>query len=252
MTAERLISRPYGALELKQTYQQGLFLGLLAAALLHLGALYGAQMYLRLTEGAEIPPVVQLKHLISIDMAPPPKLKEPDFGSGDGLRKAAREFEKGIPVPVPDDQVVDETLIATRVELEYELNRPADSLGTGTTNSKGDNGTVDTGEPELIVVSPFVVLSREPEPLPDQPQPKYPEFAKLARLEGTVRLRILVGNQGDVLDVQLLGRSGSVSPCLEEAAKEAVWKWKFVPGQQQDRKVAALYDQMFVFRLESN
>ena len=51
MTAERLITRPYGALELKQSYQQGLVLGLLAAALLHLGLLWGLTEYGRLAGG---------------------------------------------------------------------------------------------------------------------------------------------------------------------------------------------------------
>jgi protein TonB len=52
----------------------------------------------------------------------------------------------------------------------------------------------------------------------------YPDEARRAGIEGTVRLRIVVDNEGRVVDVQILNGPGYG---LNEAAKEAIKKFKF-------------------------
>jgi TonB family protein len=58
-------------------------------------------------------------------------------------------------------------------------------------------------------------------------EPKYSDEARLASLEGAVRVRCEIGPDGSVRDVSLKRGLGLG---LDERALEAVWKWKFAPG----------------------
>ena len=55
--------------------------------------------------------------------------------------------------------------------------------------------------------------------------PKYPAAAKADRIQGTVRMTVVIGKDGHVLDVQLV----SGHPELAPAAEEAVWQWVYRP-----------------------
>ena len=56
--------------------------------------------------------------------------------------------------------------------------------------------------------------------------PVYPEIAKQARLEGVVRLHVLVNEQGEVSSVKIIG--GGYPP-LQPAAVAAVRQWRYSP-----------------------
>lgn len=58
-----------------------------------------------------------------------------------------------------------------------------------------------------------------------KPAPAYPAVAKAARASGTVRVEIVVGQDGDVVSARAL----SGHPLLQEAAVNAVRQWKFAP-----------------------
>jgi TonB family protein len=55
--------------------------------------------------------------------------------------------------------------------------------------------------------------------------PLYPPEAKEARVQGTVRMTVTVGNDGKVTDVQLV----SGPDLLVQSAMEAVWHWVYRP-----------------------
>jgi TonB family protein len=59
------------------------------------------------------------------------------------------------------------------------------------------------------------------------PQPKYPSSALKNYTEGFVRLRIVIGKDGSVLESKII--KGSGDPTLDRAAQEAVLKWKMKP-----------------------
>ena len=63
----------------------------------------------------------------------------------------------------------------------------------------------------------------------ESPAAVYPERAALRRLEGTVLLRMTVGPDGDVLDVELIQSSGHGS--LDRAAIQAARGYRFEPGE---------------------
>jgi len=64
-------------------------------------------------------------------------------------------------------------------------------------------------------------------------KPEYPAVARKARVPGTVILEIVVGRSGDVESVKIL-RS---DPLFDEAAIEAVKRWKYKPALQSGRPV---------------
>jgi protein TonB len=80
------------------------------------------------------------------------------------------------------------------------------------------------------------------------PKPVYPKRARKQGVEGRVLLRVLVGTTGESLDVTTLQSSGH--PILDEAANQAVQKWRFVPAQRAGLPVVAALDIPIVFRIK--
>lgn len=56
--------------------------------------------------------------------------------------------------------------------------------------------------------------------------PAYPEVARLAHITGSVELLVLVGSDGGVLSVDVLGGN----PLLAAAAQQAVERWRYRPA----------------------
>ncbi|MFZ9071101.1 MAG: energy transducer TonB, partial [Burkholderiaceae bacterium] len=63
----------------------------------------------------------------------------------------------------------------------------------------------------------------------NNPKPAYPVMSRRLGEEGQVLLRVLVSPQGRPEQIQLLSGSGFAR--LDEAAQEAVAKWRFVPAK---------------------
>ncbi|MBI4164892.1 MAG: TonB family protein [Acidobacteria bacterium] len=58
-----------------------------------------------------------------------------------------------------------------------------------------------------------------------KPTPEYPPLAKVARIQGTVRLEAIISRDGTVQDLKVL----SGHPLLVKAALEAVQRWRYQP-----------------------
>jgi protein TonB len=67
--------------------------------------------------------------------------------------------------------------------------------------------------------------------------PSYPELAKSAGIEGTVLLRVLVGEDGKVISVSVI--SSDVTPAMEKAAMAAAKQFMFKPAKQRTVPVKA-------------
>ncbi len=98
-------------------------------------------------------------------------------------------------------------------------------------------------EEEPIV--PFYALSDKPVEI-KRVNPKYPELAKKAGIEGTVVVKVLVTTKGDVEKVEVL----KSHPLLDEAAIEAAQQFKFKPGKQRDKFVKVWVSIPFNFKLK--
>jgi TonB family protein len=63
--------------------------------------------------------------------------------------------------------------------------------------------------------------------------PTYPEMARRMGLQGTVKVRIVIGADGQVKDTRVVGGS----PLLVESALEAVKRWKYAPASSETTAV---------------
>ena len=65
-------------------------------------------------------------------------------------------------------------------------------------------------------------------------EPKYSEQARDAKLQGTVKLGLIVDQKGHPQDIEVLA---ALEPSLDKNAVEAVRKWVFQPGTKQGKPV---------------
>ena len=81
--------------------------------------------------------------------------------------------------------------------------------------------------------------------LVNNPMPVYPVLAKRGRVEGTVRLTATISKDGSVEKVETV----SGHPILEQAAVEAVRKWKYRPTVLNGETVEVVTTIDVVFKL---
>lgn len=79
-----------------------------------------------------------------------------------------------------------------------------------------------------------------------QTEPEYPTIAVQARVEGSVLIEVTITPQGDVTAPRVL-RS---IPLLDEAAIEAVKRWKYTPGMLNDAPVPIVMTVTVTFSLK--
>ncbi|HMN43722.1 MAG TPA: TonB family protein [Povalibacter sp.] len=78
-------------------------------------------------------------------------------------------------------------------------------------------------------------------------EPTYPPAARRAGEEGTVRLRILVDERGIPRDIQIAQGSGFAR--LDQAAIDAVRKWRFIAANSGSQAISAWTQVAITFRL---
>ena len=76
--------------------------------------------------------------------------------------------------------------------------------------------------------------------------PSYPELARRAHVEGIVLLEAIIGTDGSVRDVRVLG---SAHPLLDPAALEAVRRWRYSAARIGVRPVAVFLRVVITFSL---
>jgi protein TonB len=237
--ATNALYTPYGAFELKAKYQRNFALGTLATLAFVLFVLGVAWLISNLPEEeyADVPAVV-IKTVA--DLGPPPSIaKKPPQVQVSAPQVAAPKV--GIPKPVADDEVIDEdVVIATRDELAEIVAPDITAIAEG-----GDIAVEIDPEDYLPAPDEFIPVEVYPE-FVYKHTPDYPRLAKQAGITGTVQVRALVDEEGNVIRAIVAKSSGTVS--LDEAAVEAAYKNKLKPGIQNGRpiKVWVTYPMEFV------
>jgi len=155
--------------------------------------------------------VVEIEEQEVIELPPPPKEAPPP----------PKVIEAA-----PDEEVADDVEIAdTLMDLDSAITSSMPSF------DMGDEG--------------FVASSTNPK-IVTWAKPEYPEMARRAQIEGTVIVKVLVGPDGAVKQAVVLQ---SVNPLLNNAAIDAAYRCKFVPGKQRNIPVKAWMALPFNFRL---
>ncbi len=97
-----------------------------------------------------------------------------------------------------------------------------------------------------IPIVPYWKVEKKPEPI-YIPQPKYPERARQAGIEGQVVVKALLNIDGTVMDVEVLKSSGN--DALDEAAVSAARQARFTPAMQRENPVRVWVSIPFNFKL---
>lgn len=80
-----------------------------------------------------------------------------------------------------------------------------------------------------------------------EPPPAYTEIARKARLQGVVIVQAIIDKQGNVTNVKLLKGLGMG---LDQAAMDAIKKWRFEPATLHGKPVSVYYTLTVNFRLQ--
>ena len=83
----------------------------------------------------------------------------------------------------------------------------------------------------------------------DAPKPKYPDTARRDGKEGRVLLRVLVNEEGRTASVEVNRSSGAEA--LDQAAVEAIKRWRFSPAQYGEKPVESWVRIPIDFRLNN-
>ena len=238
MTQTIAVTQKYGAVELKAVAQKYMMIGVVAATILSFSFIGSYYLVAWLSEEEE--PVHMVRIMKYSDLGPPPSLTN-QAAPTVAVAGAAVKPSVGIPVPVPDAEVSPEQTIASQTELSQQAAPALDAGGGGT--SATELKIEDEGPPP-----DFVPYEKEPTVV-KRIEPKYPDLALRAGLEGNVFVKVWVDKEGKVRKVVLLK---SDAPIFEEAAISAASQWVFTPAVMQKGPVSVWVSIPFRFRLTGN
>jgi protein TonB len=231
----------YGAVELKQIYQKYLTIGLISSTLIMFSAIGSYYAIVWLTEEDE--PVYMVRITKYSELGPPPSLQSNQTAPAVTVSGPAVKPSVGIPVPVPDAEVSPEQTIASQAELSAQT-APGIESGTGGGGQvEQDLRIEDDGPPP-----DFVPYEKEPTVV-RKIDPKYPDIALRAGLEGNVFVKVWVDKEGKVRKVVVLKTDAEI---FNDAATEAAKQWVFTPAVMQKGPVSVWVSIPFRFRLTGN
>ncbi|NQW29459.1 MAG: energy transducer TonB [Ignavibacteria bacterium] len=175
---------------------------------------------------------------------PPPPQAVPPAASGPAARA-------GTPVAVPDALIAPDAKDFANID---EINRATSVGGDGKDLGGWSDGTgVDPGiniqqRDELPDPDDFISVERDPVfDLEDlQRRVVYPNMARVNGIQGTVRVRVLVGKDGKVLKTMIIESDNRI---LNQAAEDAVKATVFTPALQNGHGVAVWMAIPVKFRL---
>lgn len=143
--------------------------------------------------------------------------------------------------------------IAPEAPIAVEPAPVAEAPASGalpSTPEGGDQGAIGTGPPGAGTgAGAPVVAPRFDAAYLNNPRPEYPRIARRLGEQGQVLLSVFVDAAGRPEKVEI--RSSSGHPRLDQAALEAVRKWRFVPARRGDRPIGAWVLVPISFVLES-
>jgi len=111
----------------------------------------------------------------------------------------------------------------------------ANTASNFTVAAQPEPGVIDTQPAPPVPMA--ITAARFDADYLQNPKPEYPAISRRMREEGTVVLRVRVSAQGTSLVVEIKRSSGFVR--LDEAARAAVERWRFVPARQGSEAIEA-------------
>jgi periplasmic protein TonB len=164
---------------------------------------------------------------------------------------AARTPEPEAPAPpaaapiIPSPAPV--AAAAPSVTLPTASPAPAASMGSGVSLVENLPAPARSGS-TVAALPPDAGVTRVAQPRGGyQVQPSYPSSAKKLNIQGTTMLRVHVLADGKIGEINVEQSAGH--PDLDQAATDAVRRWRFEPARRGDDPVAMWVELPVVFRL---
>ncbi|MEG1412172.1 MAG: energy transducer TonB [Acidaminococcaceae bacterium] len=151
-------------------------------------------------------------------------------------------------IPTPTEELLTEATEKIVKEENYPqaANNTTSSVGTNTGQSAGQgygqssgegkgvgDGTGDKESANVPAVPPRLIKHKEP---------VYPRVARNRNIEGTTRIRLLIGTDGSVENVDIVASAGDEA--LDQAAVDAAEQWLFQPAQNHYGKAIRCYTEI--------
>jgi protein TonB len=228
----------YGAVELKRNYQRNWAVALGISTAMHFGVV--GSYYLGGLLQAEEPPTVSVRILKYSDLGPPPSIAAANTPPPISVSAPVAKPTVGTPVPVPDAEVTAE-VFATQTEMSQQVAPVTEGYGEGEgVEIEQDINIQDDGPPP-----DFVPVEKEPVVV-KKVEPKYPELAMRAGLEGKVWVKIWVDKEGKAKQVVVIKSDAEI---FNEPAIEAAKQFVFTPAYMNNGPVAVWVSVPFKFKL---
>jgi protein TonB len=226
---------PYGASELKRVARPNMVRALTFSSLLGVFA-FAVAGSLSLVLQHSLSTIEPIRHVI-LDPPPPPPILVPQLPAASPPTSKAPVI--GVPMPLPDVESPPEEGLKDQGALEQT---------DGSTTSGPPPPIVGTPPQDGVVNLPNTppLVDQLPEPI-RRVEPKYPDLAREAQVEGMVVVNVLVAKDGRVQEVQL--HPAIHVPMLDQAALEAARQWTFEPALRNGKPVAVWVAVPFRFRL---
>jgi len=141
-------------------------------------------------------------------------------------------------VPIPDPTPDEPEPIRLVDEIEPDVQLPQDDFLFG----------IPDAPPEKLPEGPIRVGGDVKPPAKIvSPQPQYTEIARKARISGVVIVEAIIDKGGNVTNVKVLK---GLPMGLDQAAADAVKKWKFEPATLNGKPVSVIYNLTVNFQLQ--
>ena len=228
----------YGAAELKAVYFKYRWWGLGIAIAIH-AVIIGSYYLVGLLQGEE-PPMIMVHMVKYSDLGPPPSMTNANAPPPITAEAPTAKPSVGAPVPVPDAEVSAEQTLATQTEMSQQVAPIGDATGAGEVAVQQDIKIDDDAPP-----ADFVAVEKGPQVI-KKVEPKYPELAMRAGLEGKVWVKIWVDKEGKPHQVLIQKSDAEI---FNEPALEAAKQFVFTPAYMNNGPVAVWVSVPFKFKL---
>lgn len=109
-------------------------------------------------------------------------------------------------------------------------------------------GVVSDVQPKQPALNPIVITADvEPPKILRRVAPVYPEKARIVRATGTVIVQCIIDRTGTLRDIRVLSVP---NPWLDQAAIDAIQKWRFSPGKLRGKPVDVYFTLTVRFDLQ--
>ncbi len=207
---------PYGSAELKRNSKKYLQRAVIIAVVLHCAVIGGLKLGGIIAASRTSKEPIHISRVKILPMPPP---LDPTRAQPPVVQVAPQALPPAVGdiVPVPNAEAPKEQAVATQEELRV-FDPAAEGLG-----GSGDIVIAAPEEAAELTPGEFVFYEEEAA-LISMPQPKYPDIARDAQIEGVVVVWARVGKDGEVREAKIQKSVAMLDDSALEAVRHSKWK----------------------------